>query len=372
MPPRLTASNMLSRARADSIGTMAHPKMSRISSTVFKTNADANANADADANANTGSHGHGHGHGHDMNADMTAMNNDIKATARSVVSEQDTEDLTKHHDVIMRRWKLQAFVQMHLHHDSHYFYRTVYSILSVPLIMLTTASSATIFSSDNTAVRYVVASMNIVATILAGLIWQFQPAELSQQHSMLSQRYRILSHSLESAMKTPKCMRAGIDNFMKNIQNEMDVLIRAQVDPPSIVLNKHRKIFGPMNAILYGDDVVAALVNNVKTSTMVSMINDRSKRVPQKWSRHAGKLFDKVMMDSSDPEVDLRQRRDFDSFVVRMLEREREENNHNDRDRERDRDEHALNIINDFCNVDNANTSEADARKRERSHGVSP
>jgi len=242
-----------------------------------------------------GSGGEDHGgNGHPMNSSGGANNS---------TSESDPLVLFRHHDVIMRRWKLQAFLQMHLHHDSHYFYRNVYNILSVPLIVLTTASSITIFSSSHTFIRYVVASMTICATILAGLVWQFQPAEKSQQHAMLAQRYRILLHSLESVMKTPPCMRQDVNSFMKSTQEEMDVLIVSQVDPPSLILTRHRKIFGSMNAILYGDDVVAALMNNIKTSNMVSMINERSKSIPKKWSKQAATFFEKMMMDSNDPEI---------------------------------------------------------------------
>lgn len=211
-----------------------------------------------------------------------------------------------HHDVIMRRWKLQAFVQMHLHQDSHYFYRSVYALLSVPLIVLTTVASATVFASRDSTVNYVVGSMNVGATVLAGLIWQFQPAELSQQHTMLAQRYRILSHTVESMMKTPYFLREDVDAFMKNTQNEMDTLVMAQVDPPALVMRKHRRVFGPISAILYGDDVVAALVNNLKTSHMVSTINRESRRIPtsQKWTRNAGSYFEKMVLDSTDPRFD--------------------------------------------------------------------
>lgn len=208
-----------------------------------------------------------------------------------------------HHDSIMRRWKLQAFVQMHLHNDSHYFYRAFYDMLSVPLIVLTTASSIIIFASKENYIRYIVASMTICATILAGMITHFQPAKKAQQHSMLSQRYRIMSHSLESMMKTPDHDREDTKAFMKNIQAELDVLVMSQVDPPGYVIRKQRQIFGPINAILYGEDVVAALINNVKTRNMISVINQRSKKIPRSWRKNAGNVFEQMMMGTNDPGI---------------------------------------------------------------------
>ena len=206
-------------------------------------------------------------------------------------------------DSIMRHWKLQAFVQMHLHNDSHYFYRTFYNLLSVPLIVLTTASSIIIFSSTADYIRYIVAAMTICATILAGMVAHFQPSEKAQQHSMLSQRYRIMSHSLESMMKTPEDNREDVLVFMKNVQSELDVLVMSQVDPPGYVVKKQRQIFGPINAILYGEDVVAALINNVKTRNMISVINQRYKKIPRNWRKRAGNVFERMMMDTNDPSI---------------------------------------------------------------------
>lgn len=200
-----------------------------------------------------------------------------------------------HHDVIMKKWKLQAFVQMHLHKESHYYYRTIYNLLSIPLGMLTAASSITVFASDFGATRYIVGAMTISATIISGLISHFKPAEKAQQHSMLAQRYKIMSQGLESITKTPVHERENVDAFMKTVQKEFNVIVMSEVDPPRYVIEKTKEVFGPVHAILYGEDVVAALINNVKTLNMISVINEKSQKIPRKLQKNAGDLFEKMM-----------------------------------------------------------------------------
>ena len=212
-------------------------------------------------------------------------------------------DWTSYHDDIIRRWKSQVFVYMQLQSNSCYFFRQVYNLMSYPVIILTIMSSATVFTSREDAVRYVVSAMSIISAILSTLIRQIRPAELSQQHGLYSHRYRIILHSLETCMKTPIHMRKDVAYFLDRIQSEINNLITSQLDPPGIVVRKYEAFFGPVEAILYGDDVISIAINNLKTRNFVDELYRRSKTEQPDMSKQTWKAIEKMLARTNGMDV---------------------------------------------------------------------
>lgn len=180
------------------------------------------------------------------------------------------------HDETMRRWKSQAFVYMQLQRDAYEFYRLVYNILTLPLIVMTIAAGILVNTDEcgnnHLVVRIIVSVLSLTSTLLAALLRQIQPAELSQEHKGVSANYHILLHSMEFCMRVPYHMRPDATVYMEKVRNDMDRLIIKQSSPPLFVVRSYEKRIGGIDGIMYGDDVVNVMLNNVKTDVMLQQL----------------------------------------------------------------------------------------------------
>jgi len=237
----------------------------------------------------------------------------VSSTYNSTGSNGTPDVVSAHHDAILRRWRSQAFVYMQLQQNSSYFYRWVYNFLSYPVILFTVISSASIFSSRDDGLRYFAAALTITSSVLTTCIRQIRPAELSQEHATCSHRFRIILHSLDSCMKTPPPMRKDLSYFMDRVQTEIDRLITSQVDPPTFVIKRFESSNGPVNALLYGEDVISMVFNNMRTNDFVNDLHQQSKQTkrnskskntdPPTTTKQSWKTIEKMLADTSGMDI---------------------------------------------------------------------
>jgi hypothetical protein len=63
---------------------------------------------------------------------------------------------------LLERWKTKLFVQLWLQERSVYFYDWCNNVFAYSIILISSASSATLFSSTTYYVQYIVGAMSIV------------------------------------------------------------------------------------------------------------------------------------------------------------------------------------------------------------------
>lgn len=177
---------------------------------------------------------------------------------------------TKAHEDILREWKVKAFAYLWLQNNSCYFYLKIHNWLAYTVIVLSSISSATMFSitpsSDGTSImmsgiplgvaQYVVGSLSLLSAILTGIIRQMKPGEMYQQHASIAKRYHNMIRSIDACLSLTASLRPSPVMFIERAGAELDTLANAQLEPPLIVIKRFESIYGSLERVLYGEDVV--------------------------------------------------------------------------------------------------------------------
>lgn len=181
---------------------------------------------------------------------------------------------TDMHENMLRRWKLQVFINFQLQKKSYIFFRRIYNLVTYPSLVLTIISSVIINLLDSFGMRISVTAMNIIASFLTAVLRQIGPAERAQMHSAAVSQYITLLHSIESCMSVPFYMRPESKIFFEKVRNDMMKLISKQKDPPDYVIRKYEQKVGNIDGIMYGRDVIELMVNDLFTQAMVDKMQE--------------------------------------------------------------------------------------------------
>lgn len=173
------------------------------------------------------------------------------------------------HESILKEWKAKAFAYLWLQNNSCYHYIKLYNWLAYIIIIFSSLASATMFSLNSSSdkcesqlgipivvIQYVVGVISLVSAILTGVIRQLKPGEMYQQHASMSKRYHTLMRSIDACLSLTSQLRPNPAIFIEKAGAELDNLANNQLDPPLAIIKKFEKIYGPLERILYGEDVV--------------------------------------------------------------------------------------------------------------------
>lgn len=167
-------------------------------------------------------------------------------------------------DRLLAKWRTRLFVNMWLQERSMYFYASMNNSLTYPIIVISSISSATLFSTNNVAIKYIVGGLSLVTGILTSISRQMRPAELYQQYAMTTLRYQALVRRIETYLSLPVAMREDDPiAFMRKVELEMSALLENQVNPPPYVKSLFTKRFGSLDSIVYGEAILETLRNDV-------------------------------------------------------------------------------------------------------------
>lgn len=160
---------------------------------------------------------------------------------------------------------------MWLQTHSSYYYAKIHNMISYTVIVISSVSSAALFSSshyvvgDINLVNYIVGSLNIVSAILIAINRQLKPSELYQSHAQMGKKYHNLIRTIDACLSLTRDLRPNAIVFLEKVGREIDILENNQVDPPRCIAKKFEKMFGSIDGLMYGDDVVELLKIDYKT-----------------------------------------------------------------------------------------------------------
>lgn len=182
---------------------------------------------------------------------------------------------TRQHEEILKEWKAKCFVNLWLQDMSSYYYTKMYNWLSYPVIVISSVSSAALFASDNTAIKYVVGVMSLVSGILTSISRQMKPGELHQQHAISTRRYHNLIRHIDTCLSLTEGMRPHPTVFIEKIGVDIDGLMDSQLDPPLRIVQSFEKEYGPIDRMLYGEDIIELMKIEMHTSKMFHRIQKK-------------------------------------------------------------------------------------------------
>lgn len=174
------------------------------------------------------------------------------------------------HVEILKEWKAKAFVHLWLQDRSCYYYTWIQNSLSYPVIIFSTIASATLFASNNAIAQYIIGTLTMLSSILTSLLRQVRPGELQQQHADVMRKYHFLITTIDACLSLTPNMRPSPEIFIEKIGFEIDNLITTQIDPPLYVIYQFEKVFGDLDSLLYGEDIMELVKMEVTNNRMLS------------------------------------------------------------------------------------------------------
>lgn len=180
------------------------------------------------------------------------------------------------HEQILREWKAKCFVNMWLNTASSYYYAKVHDILTYPVIIFSSITSATLFTGTHTDfVKYLVSALTLLTGILTVVMRQMRPGELYQEYSNIAKRYRALIRLIDTCLELPVELRILPDNFIEKVNSEMNVLNSSQLLPPLYVIRVFEKKFGSIDEKMFGEDIIELIQNELETRKMVRKLKSK-------------------------------------------------------------------------------------------------
>lgn len=175
-------------------------------------------------------------------------------------------------------WKAKLFVQMWLQERSMYFYQDLNNLITYPIIIISSISSATLFSTSNETVKYVIGALTLGTGVLTAISRQMRPAELYQQHSIATLRYQALIRNITTYLSLPPAMRTmDAQSFMNKIETEIASLMENQVNPPPYIVSKFEKKYGSIEKLIYGEEILELLRADMERNREMEIEKAKSK-----------------------------------------------------------------------------------------------
>lgn len=190
--------------------------------------------------------------------------------ANSVISHDS--DYTSEYKVVFTQWKQRAFIEFYLQMKSVYYYRWVHNLISYPIILLSTISGTSIFSTNNTTIQYIAAAFSVSSALLTGVLRQLKPGELATSHLAATRRWSKVLQQLQqlemfSTIKSSSsASHLEIMNQFNKIQSEIDSIISSQPEPARNALTSIQKQYGAelFEKIVFGEDIQELLTEAEK------------------------------------------------------------------------------------------------------------
>lgn len=176
------------------------------------------------------------------------------------------------HEEILKEWKAKCFVNFWLQDASSYYFAKMYNWLSYPVIIISSVSSAALFANETLYMKYAVGVLALISGILTAIARQMKPGETHQQHVLTTRRYHNLIRHIDTCLSLTQSMRPHPTIFIEKIGVEIDNLMDGQLDPPSNIIKDFEQEYGPIDRMLYGEDIVELMKMEMQTSKMFRRI----------------------------------------------------------------------------------------------------
>lgn len=181
---------------------------------------------------------------------------------------------TTEHENILKEWKIRCFINLWLQENSSYFYSSLNNFLTYPIIVLSTITATLLFASDSIFLKYTVGTLNLLIGILMSLSLQIRPDEMLHQYQIIVQKYYTLLREIDTCLSLTKDMRQNPALMLEKVGVEMDTLMDIQLDPPFRIVRKFENLYGTLDTLLYGEDVLNMMHNDQKTDNVVHRLRN--------------------------------------------------------------------------------------------------
>lgn len=168
-----------------------------------------------------------------------------------VTSVEYMKQWNKPHEELLEKWCIKLYAQMWLQQKSMYYFNNLNNWLTYPTIFISSLSSATLFSTNNVVVKYIVGGLSLSTAIITGLTRHIKPAEKTQQHATALLQYQEMIHTITTCLNLPMEMREDPRLFIRDIESKMKTWNEKQAMPPPHIIAFFEQRYGEIDKILY-------------------------------------------------------------------------------------------------------------------------
>lgn len=176
------------------------------------------------------------------------------------------------YEKILKEWKARSFVYMWLQLKSGYYYMYINDLLTYPVIVLSSISSATLFASDDYIARIIIAVFSIISVILTGVLLELCPGQKTEEHSACMKRHATLIRNIDYCLSLPPQMRTDPIGFIDKVSTEMDFISENDNVIPKRVIHKFENRFGNLDKLLYGEEIMDLIAEDIKTMKIATKL----------------------------------------------------------------------------------------------------
>lgn len=176
---------------------------------------------------------------------------------------------TNTYEKIIRQYKTKSFVSMWLQLHSGYYYRFIGDLLTYPIIVISSISSAALFGTDNYATRQVIASLSILNVILMCILVDISPNSKSETYISNAKNWQTLIRNMDQILFLPDEMRPDPCLCIEKICNEADNINESEDIVPRYIIHQFEKRFGTFERLIYGNELMDILEQDIRNEKRI-------------------------------------------------------------------------------------------------------
>ena len=171
---------------------------------------------------------------------------------------------TSDYEKIVVEWRAKSFVNMWLQLKSAYYYETINDILTYPMIVFSSVSGATIFATDTLYTRLIIAILSLITVVITGILIEVRPGQKAEAHFACMRCYTALIRNMDYCTSLPFNLRPEPIHYIDKVNNEIIRMSDQDILIPKFIITKFEKKFGNLDRILYNNEIVDLLEEDIK------------------------------------------------------------------------------------------------------------
>lgn len=163
------------------------------------------------------------------------------------------------YEKMLGKWRAKLFVQMWLNQMTGYYYDTIRNWLTFPVIIVSSASSATFFVSNNCKVQFAMAILSSVNIFITGILLEMAPGQKIEQHINVMKQCKVLTRTIDCQLSFPYELRDDALKFIEKLNLEIENVAESEELIPKFIIHKFEKKYGNIDSIMFGDEVISLI-----------------------------------------------------------------------------------------------------------------
>lgn len=162
-------------------------------------------------------------------------------------------DWDESHDILIKSWRKQASINIWLQQASSYYYARLSDWTTYPCIVSSVLTAISVFSIEHEAVKYVVAGLSLVSSVLLAVNKHSRAAEKSQQYSSTARDYASFIRYLNFISILTGVQKPPMKETIAKVRSDFDKINENQLDPPLYIIRAYERNHKSIEASMYAD-----------------------------------------------------------------------------------------------------------------------